>query len=133
MPLDDQHDLISNGEGGIGVVERVGAHAYRSIRQVAEHASGVFAGNDCLTAGTDGVAQVGTVEGVRVGFFHGDQQRSCVFVITLDDAVQFVARVIFSPQVGNGGISHFSLGQGLYQNRSTPPDSGGGRLPERGT
>lgn len=44
-------------------MERIGAHADRAIGQIAEHAAGVFAGNDGLTAGADWVAQAGTIKG----------------------------------------------------------------------
>lgn len=111
IPLDDQHDFVANGEGGVGVVKGIRAHADRPVWQVAEDAAGVFARDDGLAAGADGVAQLGAVEGVGMGFFDREQQRPGLFVVALDDAVQFVPGVILRPQVGNGRVAHFPLGQ----------------------
>ena len=92
-------------------MKRIGAHADGSIRQVAEHADGIFACNSGLAMGADGMAEVGTVKGIGVRFLYGDQQSPCCLVIAFDDTVQLITGMILCPKIGKCGIAHIPLGQ----------------------
>lgn len=91
----------------IGVV----AHANRAVRQIAEHAASILAGDHGQPPGAHGMALFGAVEGVRFRLLDGDLQPVRIRVIELHDAVQFLPGVVFRPQVGNGGIAQLPLGK----------------------
>lgn len=90
-------------------MERVPAHDDRAVREIAEHAAGVFSRDGCSAAAADRVAQAGFVEGVRHRLLDGYLQGACLAVKLLDHAGQFVARMILFPQVGYGCIAHIAL------------------------
>ena len=90
-------------------MERVSAHDDCAVREIAEHAAGVFARDGCSAAAAEGVAQAGFVEGVRNALFDGDIQDACLAVKLLDHAGQLVAGMVLLPQVGDGSIAHIAL------------------------
>ena len=90
-------------------MERVPAHDDRAVREVAEHAAGVFSRDGCPAAAADGVAQAGFIEGVRHRLLDGDLQSVYLAVKLLDHAGQLVARMILFPQIGDSGIAHVAL------------------------
>ena len=47
IPLYDQHYMVAYNKVGILMLVGVIAHAHGIIRQVAEHASAIFAGDHC--------------------------------------------------------------------------------------
>ena len=109
VPLDHDHDGIAGLEIRVLVVERISAHDDRAVREVAEHASSVFARDACPAAAADGVAQAGFVEGVGNGLLDGDLQAAGLAVKLLDHAGQLIARMILLSQVGDGRITYVSL------------------------
>ena len=90
-------------------MERVPAHDDRAVREIAEHAAGVFSRDGCSAAAADRVAQAGFVEGVRHRLLDGYLQGACLAVKLLDHAGQLIARMILFPQVGNSRIAHITL------------------------
>ena len=90
-------------------MERIPAHDDSAVREVAEHAAGVFARDDRPAAAADGVAQAGFVEGVWNGLLDGDLQGTGFAVKLLDHAGQLIARMVLFPQVWNSRITHITL------------------------
>ena len=90
-------------------MERVPAHDDRAVREIAEHAAGVFSRDGCSAAAADRVAQAGFVEGVRHRLLDGYLQGACLAVKLLDHAGQLIARMVLLPQVGAGGIAYIAL------------------------
>ena len=41
VPLDRHNDLVADGEGGVIVVEGIGAHDHHAVGEVAEDATGI--------------------------------------------------------------------------------------------
>lgn len=119
VSLDHHNDFVADGERGVVIVERIGAHDHHAVGKVAENAAGVLARDLRLPPGPLGVAQFRAVKGIGIGLFDGDDQFSTLPIILLHDAVQGVAPMVLLPQVGDSGIAHLPL----VRSMSYPPHS----------
>lgn len=129
VALHHQHDVLANHEVRILVLIGVVAHTGHAVREVAENAAAIFAGDHRKAAGAYGVALLRTKEGVDFRFFRGNNQ----FTSTGGDTPLQCSRSL-SPggtPCEDPGWPHSGSLFGSYQGRShnSPQGSGVGRLP----
>ena len=87
VALHHQDDVLANNEVRILVLIGVVAHTGHAVREVAENAAAIFAGDHRKAAGAYGVALLRTKEGVDFRFFRGNNQFTSTGVILLFNAV----------------------------------------------
>ena len=68
VPAYDDNGFVADAEVLIPLVLEVGAETIKIVVKAAEHAAGIFAGDDQSPAGTDRVPLVGPVKGIRYSF-----------------------------------------------------------------
>lgn len=87
VALHHQHDVLANHEVRILVLIGVVAHTGHAVREVAENAAAIFAGDHRKAAGAYGVTLLRTKEGVDLRFLGGNDQFTGARMILFYNAV----------------------------------------------
>ena len=87
VALHHQHNMLAYHEVCILVLIGVVTHTGHAVREVAENAAALFAGDHRKAAGAYGVALLRTKEGVDFRFFRGNNQFTGARMILFYNAV----------------------------------------------
>ena len=87
VALHHQHNMLAYHEVCILVLIGVVAHTGHTVREIAENAAAIFAGDHRKAAGAYGVALLRAKEGVNLRFLGGNDQFTGTGVILFYNAV----------------------------------------------